>query len=66
MKEITFPVLVLNDDCRQCEDLDIVSFNKSRIYADNECVTQETQVRCANVYRCKRIQERLQKRQGRE
>ena len=63
MKEITFPVLVLDDECRLCEELDIISETKTRMYADGECVSQDTLVRCSNVYRCMRIQERLQKRE---
>ena len=62
MKEITFPVLVLDDDCRICEDLDIVSDTKTRMYAEDKCIDQETLVRCSNVYKCMRIQERLKKR----
>lgn len=62
MKEIKFPVLVLDDDCRTCEDLDIVSDTKTRLYAEDKCIDQETLVRCSNVYKCMRIQERLKKR----
>ena len=62
MKEITFPVLVLDDDCRICEDLDIVSDTKTRMYAEDKCIDQETLVRCSNVYKGMRIQERLKKR----
>lgn len=61
MKEITFPVLVLDDDCKTCEELDIISETKARIYAGDECVSQDTLVRCSNVYRCVRIQEGLKK-----
>lgn len=61
MKEIEFPVLVLDDACLTCEDLDIVSDTKTRLYAEGECVDQETLCRCASVYKCARIQERLQK-----
>lgn len=63
MKEITFPVLVLDDECRTCEDLDIVSDTKTRMYAGDKCVSQVTLVHCSNVYKCMRIQERLKKRQ---
>lgn len=59
MKEINFPVLVMDDDCRTCEDLDIVSDTKMRMYAGDECIIQDIKVRCNNVYKCKRIQERL-------
>lgn len=62
MKEITFPVLVLDDDCRTCEELDIVSDTRTRMYADNECISQDTLVRCSNVYRCMKIQKRLENR----
>ena len=62
MKEITFQVLVLDDECRTCEELDIVSDTRTRMYADNECISQDTLVRCSNVYKCMRIQERLNRR----
>ncbi len=62
MKEVTFPVLVMDDDCRLCEDLDIVSDTRARMYAGNECIEQDTMVRCSNVYKCMRIQDRLKKR----
>jgi len=62
MKEVTFPVLVMDDDCRLCEDLDIVSDTRTRMYAGNECIEQDTMVRCSNVYKCTRIQDRLKKR----
>ena len=61
MKEITFPVLVLDDECRTCEELDIVS-DMERMYAGDECVLQETLVRCRNVYKCMRIQDGLKKK----
>ena len=62
MKEIMFPVLVLDDECRICEELDIVSDTRTRMYADNYYISQDTLVRCNNVYKCMRIQERLKKR----
>ena len=62
MKEITFPVMVLDDECRTCEELDIVSDTRTRMYAGDECVSQEIRVRCSNVYRCMKIQKRLEKK----
>ena len=62
VKEINYPVLVLDDDCRTCEELDIVSDTRTRMYAGDECVNQDTLVRCKNVYMCMRIQERLKKK----
>lgn len=62
MKKIIFSVLVLDDECRLCEDLDIVSDTKTRMYAAGECVDQNTLVRCSNVYKCMRIQKRLKQR----
>ena len=62
MKEITFPVLVLDDECRTCEELDIVSDTRTRMYAEDQCISQDTLVRCSNVYKCVRIQERLKKK----
>ena len=63
MKEITFPVLVLDDECRMCEELNIVSDTPTRMYGDDKCIAQHTLVRCSNVYKCMRIQERLKERQ---
>ena len=62
MKEIIFPVLVLDDDCKTCEELDIVSDTRTRMYAEDKCVQQDTLVRCSNVYKCMRIQKRLQEK----
>lgn len=62
MKELTFKVLVLDENCKTCEELDIVSDTRTRMYADDQCVKQDTLVRCSNVYKCMRIQERLKKR----
>lgn len=62
MKEIIFPVLVLDDECRFCEELDIVSDTRTRMYADGECVDQDTLVMCSNVYKCMEIQKRLKQR----
>ena len=59
MKEITFPVLVLDDECRTCEELNIVSDTKTRMYAEDQCISQDTLVRCSNVYKCVRIEKRL-------
>ena len=62
MKEIIFPVLVLDDDCKTCEELDIVSDTRTRMYVEDKCVQQDTLVRCSNVYKCMRIQKRLQEK----
>lgn len=64
MKEISFPVLVLDDDCRLCEELDIISDTRTREYAGDKLVSQDTLVRCSNVYKCMRIQKRLEQREG--
>lgn len=61
MKEIAFPVLVLDDDCITCENLNIVSQAKSRLYAGDQCVEQCMMVMCSNVYNCVKIQKRLKK-----
>ena len=60
MQEITFPVLVLDEDCVTCEDLDIVSDTRTRMYAGNECISQDTLVRCSNVWKCQRLMKRLE------
>ncbi len=62
MKEIMFPVLVMDDACMICEDLNIVSDTRTRMYAGEKCIDQDTLVRCSNVYKCMRIQKRLKER----
>lgn len=62
MKEISFPVLVLDDECLMCDELDIVSDTRTRMYSEDQCVSQDTLVRCSNVYKCMRIQKRLEQR----
>ena len=59
MKEVMIPVLVMDDDCLKCDDFDIESVVKSRLYADDECVQQEISVRCKDVYKCHRLLKRL-------
>lgn len=66
MKEITYPVLVLDDECRNCEELDIVSDTRTRMYAGDECVDQDTLVRCKNVYQCVKIEERLKRKKEKD
>ena len=66
MKEINFPVLVLNDDCLTCDELDIVSDTGTRMYLGDHCVNQCMRVRCSNVYKCMKIQERLEQLADRE
>lgn len=60
MKEIMMPVLVIDDDCRMCEDLEIISEATSRIYANDECIDQSIRVRCSNVYKCQRLKKRFE------
>jgi hypothetical protein len=62
MKEINFPVLVIDDECLTCDELDIVSDTRGRMYSGDQCVHQDTLVRCSNVYKCMKIQKRLEKR----
>ena len=62
MKEIMMPVLVLDDECRTCDELNIISECKSRIYADNDCIEQEIQIRCSDIYKCERLLKRLEKK----
>ena len=62
MKEIMFPVLLMDDDCRLCEDLDIDSSTRTRLYSGDECVYQEIIVKCANVYKCEKIKKRMEKK----
>lgn len=62
MKEINFPVLVLDDECLTCDELNIVSDTMERMYSGDQCVIQDTLVRCSNVYKCMKIQKRLEQR----
>ena len=62
MKEIMMPVLVMDDECTKCEDLDIYGEVKGRLYAGEDCVHQEIQIRCRDVYKCKRLMKRLEKK----
>ena len=55
-------MLVLNDECLTCDELDIVSDTKARMYSGDQCVDQDMLVRCSNVYKCMRIQKRLKQR----
>ena len=56
------PVLVLDDDCVKCEFLNIGSEVKARMYADEECVHQEILIKCADVYRCRKLLKRLEEK----
>ena len=62
MKEIMMPVLVLDDECRTCDELNIISECKGRIYADCACIEQEIQIRCSEIYKCERLLKRLEKK----
>ena len=62
MKEIMMPVLVLDDDCMKCEFLNIESEVKGRMYANEECVHQEILIKCADVYRCRKLLKRLEEK----
>ena len=62
MKEIMMPVLVMDDDCMKCEDLDIESSARTRIYAGYECVNQDVIVKCSSVYKCERLKKRMEKK----
>lgn len=64
MKEIMIPVLLLDDDCKLCDELDVISECKCRIYADDDCIEQEITVRCNNIYKCQRMLKRLEKKNG--
>lgn len=62
MKEIMLPVLVLDDDCMQCDELDIDQVTRSRFYAGDECVEQEITISCKHVYRCYKLLKKLQEK----
>lgn len=62
MTEINIPVLVLDDECRTCEEIVIVT-DGNRLYAGGECVSYEMRARCGNVYRCALIQKRIRERE---
>ena len=63
MKEIMMPVLVLDDDCRRCEFLDVHSEIKSQMWADEQVVDQDIQLKCSEVYKCRKLMKRM-KSQG--
>ena len=58
MKEIMMPVLVMDEDCRSCEFLEIESNIKSQTWAEEVCVEQELEIRCKDVYKCERLMKR--------
>lgn len=62
MKEIMMPVLVLDDDCKNCEYINIESEVKGRVYANEECVHQEIVIKCVDVYRCRKLLKRLEEK----
>ena len=62
MKEIMMPVLVLDDDCIRCEYLDIECTIKSRIYAEEQCVIQDIQLKCKDLGICTKLMKRMQGR----
>ena len=62
MKEIMMPVLIMDEDCKTCDELDVISECKMRMYADNDCVDQVIQIRCKDVYKCERLLKRLEKK----
>ena len=64
MKEIMIPVLLLDDDCKLCDELDVISECKGRIYAGDECIEQEITIRCNNIYKCQSLLKRLEKKNG--
>ena len=59
-KEVEMPVLVLNETCRDCERLDI-AVKTDKIFADGECVNTLNNLRCINVYECKKYAELARK-----
>ena len=61
MKEIMLPVHVIDDDCRTCEELDIVS-DVQRLYAGSECVAQDIHLMCSNMNKCTKIRKRLEEK----
>ena len=58
MKEINIPVLVLDDTCRTCEELDI-EMCVSKLYDVDECVNYDRQARCVHIRMCKNIQKQI-------
>ena len=61
MKEIKMPVLVLDDDCMKCGDLDIGMQTKRQVWAGDELVGQEIVVMCSNLEKCERLMKRLER-----
>ena len=58
MKEIMMPVLVMDEDCRNCEFLEIESSIKRQIWAEEVCIEQEMEIKCKDVHKCERLMKR--------
>ena len=58
MIEIKLPVKVLDEGCMTCTMLDISSVTKTRLYADEECVSQEIEISCDHLGLCEKIRKR--------
>lgn len=59
-KEVEMPVLVISEECRNCERLDI-AVKTDKLFADGECVDTLNNLRCINVYECKKYAELARK-----
>ncbi len=62
MKEIMFPVKVLDDDCLTCDLFDITSVAKTRLYADDRCIHQDIEIQCEHLKLCEKIRKRMEKK----
>ena len=62
MKEIMFPVQVLDEDCRTCEFLNIESYIKYQMWADDKCVNQDIVIQCKDLVKCEKMLKKLEKK----
>lgn len=55
MKEIMMPVLLMDEDCRTCEFMELESSIRNQMWAEEMCIAQEVEVRCRDVHKCERL-----------
>lgn len=58
MKEIMMPVLLMDEECRNCEFIEIQSYIKNQTWAEETCIDQEIELRCEDVRKCERLRRR--------
>lgn len=55
MKEIMMPVLLMDEECRNCEFIEIQSCIKDQMWAEETCIDQNIELRCKDVKKCERL-----------